>query len=255
MDERLAAGPGRVLRSPGGMNLIVVPQYLGRDRASLHDCNSSNQLYGSAPVKFACILYRVLIATSVSFIATAQGGSEAAATTSAAPEFDAPRFEFAAESAFLLGFANSPQGYEIGAEFLTARVRWGLIADDSWLRGYNQFYFTALAEPIFRGIENHYFGINFGLRYNFVRPNSRFVPYISGGVGLGWIDSHADIPGGQGQDFTFNILTAAGVSYQLNERWKLSGGVLYQHLSNAGQTSPNPSLNLIGPQVDVTYSF
>ena len=127
---------------------------------------------------------------------------------------DAPRFGIAAESAYLLGFINSPHSYEIGAQFITARAG-GIVEGDSWLRGYNQFYFSAVAEPIFRGIENDYFGINFGLRYNFVRPNSRFVPYVSGGVGLGWIDSHANIPGAQGQDFTFNIMSAVGVSQSI----------------------------------------
>ena len=161
----------------------------------------------------------------------------------------------AVESAYLLGVFGNPNSYEIGAEFLTTRVRWGTINTDSWFRGYNQFYVSAMAEPIFRGIENHYFGLNFGLRYNFVQPNSRFVPYVSGGVGLGWIDSHPDISGAQGQDFTFNILAAAGVAYELSERWKVEAGVLYEHLSNGGQTSPNPSLNLLGPQLGVTYSF
>ncbi len=81
---------------------------------------------------------------------------------------------------------------------------------------------------------------------------SRFAPYISGGVGGGWIDSHANIPGAEGQDFTFNILSAAGISYMVNDHWKLDVGALYQHLSNGGQTDPNPSLNLFGPQVGVT---
>ncbi len=101
----------------------------------------------------------------------------------------------------------------------------------------------------------HYFGFNLGMRYNFVQRGSRFVPYISGGVGAGWIDSHPEVPGGQGQDFTFNILSAAGISYIVNDHWKVSVGALYQHLSNGGQTDPNPSLNLFGPQVDVNYSF
>ncbi len=168
---------------------------------------------------------------------------------------EAPRFEVALESAYLLGVFGNPNSYEIGAEFLTARVRWGVVQSDSWLRGYNQFYVSAIAEPIFRGIENHYFGLNFGGRYNFVQPGRRLNPYISGGLGLGWTDSHPNIPGGQGQDFTFNILTAAGVSYRVNESWKIDIGVLYQHLSNGGQTDPNPSLNLLGPQVGLNYSF
>jgi opacity protein-like surface antigen len=207
-------------------------------------------------VKLARLLCPLVFAMVASIATTTRAGSDTDRTMSATSEFEPPRFEFAAETAYLLGFINSPHSYEIGAEFLTARLRWGVVPDEnSWLRGYNQFYVSAIAEPIFRGIENHYFGLNFGVRYNFVRPNSRFVPYFSGGLGLGWIDSHADIPGAQGQDFTFNILTAAGVSYRFNDRWKLDAGLLYQHLSNAGQTDPNPSLNLLGPQIAFSYSF
>ena len=197
---------------------------------------------------------RVAIAL-VFFLTTSRAFAGTQITNENASVLEAPRFEVALESAYLLGVFGNPNSYEIGAEFLTARVRWGVVQNDSWLRGYNQFYVSAIAEPIFRGPENHYFGFNFGLRYNFVRPGSRFVPYFSGGVGLGWIDSHPNIPGAQGQDFTFNILTAAGISYQMSKHWKLDAGILYQHLSNGGQTDPNPSLNLLGPQVGLNYSF
>jgi hypothetical protein len=183
------------------------------------------------------------------------GGIAASGVESAREEFNPERFEVALESGYLFGFINSLHSYEIGTEFLTARVRWGVVRSDMWLRGYNQFYVSAIAEPIFRGIENHYFGLNFGMRYNFVRPGCRLVPYISGGLGLGWIDSHPEIRGGQGQDFTFNILMAAGISYKMNDHWKLNAGILYEHLSNGGQTDPNPSLNLLGPQVGLDYSF
>ncbi len=189
-------------------------------------------------------------------IATANGGTQTRNATDLSSEIlDAPHFEFAVESAYLMCFINNPHSYEIGAEFLTARMRWGVISSDSWLRGYNQMYFTAEAQPIFRGVENHYFGINLGYRYNFVRPNSRWVPYFSGGLGLGWIDSNAAVGNSQGQDFTFNILSAVGVSYRCSQQWKIDIGVLYEHFSNANQTDPNPSLNLIGPQLAATYSF
>jgi lipid A 3-O-deacylase len=196
-----------------------------------------------------CFACAVLLACSQTF-----AGVEQPPIAMATEQFNPQRFEFAIESGYLFGAINPPTGYEIGAEFLTARIRWGVV-HDTWLRGYNQFYVSAMAEPIFRGIENHYFGFNLGMRYNFVRPGSRFVPYFSGGVGAGWIDSHPEIPGGQGQDFTFNILSAAGISYSVNDNWKINVGALYEHLSNGGQTDPNPSLNLFGPQVGVTCSF
>lgn len=183
------------------------------------------------------------------------GGAEQSGLQATTEEFNPQRFEVAVESGFLFGAINPPASYEIGAEFLTARIRWGVIRSDSWLRGYHQFYASAVLEPIFRGIENHYFGFNLGMRYNFVQPGSRLVPYISGGVGAGWIDSHPEVFGAQGQDFTFNILSAVGISYNVNDHWKIDVGALYQHLSNGGQTDPNPSLNLFGPQVGVTCSF
>ncbi|MBA2623443.1 MAG: acyloxyacyl hydrolase [Chthoniobacterales bacterium] len=170
-------------------------------------------------------------------------------------ELEAPSLAVAAESSFMWGSLANPNSYEVAAQFVTARLRWGTIERDGWLRGYNQVYLLAMVEPILRGPENYYYGISVGFRYNFVQPNARFIPYISGGVGLGWLDSHADVFGAQGQDFTYNILSAIGVDYRVNDRLKVGVGGLYQHLSNAGQTDPNPSLNLFGPQVSVTFEF
>lgn len=236
----------------GRADFRVVPGRVGPDSARpSSDCNSTPHPYRSAPVK---ILPHFFI-FAVLFCAPTVTRAGTHTDRFSSDILDAPRFEFAVESAYLLGIINNPHGYEIGAQFLTARVRWGVIDRESWLRGYNQFYLSAMVEPVFRGVENHYFGMNFGFRYNFVRAGSRFIPYVSGGLGLGWIDSNPDNRGAQGQDFTFNILSAAGVSYRLNDQWKLDAGLLYQHLSNAGQTDPNPSLNLLGPQLAATYSF
>ncbi|MBA3963826.1 MAG: acyloxyacyl hydrolase [Chthoniobacterales bacterium] len=168
----------------------------------------------------------------------------------------APHFEFSAETSYLLSVAGNPNSYEIPSEFLTARLRWGVNDnDESFFRGYNQVYALALGEGFVRGIENRYFGISLGLRHVFVRPNSRLQFYTSAGVGLGFLDSQDPIFQGQGQDFTFNILSAGGLEYRVNDRFKVEVGIQYQHLSNGGQTNPNPSLNLFGPQVGATFSF
>ncbi len=200
--------------------------------------------------------FLIALAFLASLAPVAQAGSEAVSPRLRDPsQLDAPSFEMAAETSYLWGSLANPNSYEVGAQFLTARWRWGTIESAGLMRGFNQVYALAMVEPILRGPETLYYGISVGLRYNFIQPGSRFQPYISGGVGLGWIDSHADIFGAQGQDFTFNILSAVGVSYRVNDHWKVSAGALYQHLSNAGQTDPNPSLNLFGPQLGVTYTF
>ena len=92
-------------------------------------------------------------------------------------DFEVPHLEIAAESAYLLSILGNPNNYEIGAEFITARLRWGVNRDaDSWFRGYNQVYLVAMAEPIFRGPENRYFGISTGFRHVFIRPGWRIEP-------------------------------------------------------------------------------
>ena len=233
---------------------LLFPNHSSAHRPRLEDnCNPIRRSYRSARMKYAKGS-AVLVFVSVCFQLFG-GTPETNVQAIATDEFNPHRIEFALDTGYLFGAINPPTDYQIGAFFLTERIRWGIIRSDNWLRGYHQFYITAMAEPIFKGIENHYFGFNVGFRYNFVQPHCRFVPYISGGVGAGGIDSHPEVPGGQGQDFTFNILSAAGVSYIVNDNWKVEVGALYQHFSNGGQTDPNPSLNLFGPQMGVSYSF
>ena len=49
----------------------------------------------------------------------------------------APHLEISSETAYLLSIAGNPNSYEIGAQFLTARLRWGINDNDnSFFRGY-----------------------------------------------------------------------------------------------------------------------
>ena len=222
-----------------------------RPRVQGSDCKQCRPFYRERLMRWrAGTIIGLFLAITRCAFAGSDGGVRS--TVSEEP----PRFDFALETAYLFGAINPPASYRISANFLTARVRWGNYLDrGGFFRGYNQVYLSFLAEPIIQGIENHYFGMNLGLRYNFVRPGSRIVPYFSGGLGLGLIDSQPERFGGQGQDFTFNVLSAAGLSYQFSDRFSGQLGVLYQHFSNAGQTDPNPSLNLFGPQIGFTFSF
>lgn len=205
---------------------------------------------------------RMLIITAFALVtSTAWAGSGQLSTRFQREEdFDAPSFEMSTESTYMLGCFGNPHAYEIAAQYVTARWRWGAVHNpDSWLRGYNQIYFLATGQWFARGLENHYFGISSGLRYNFLRPGGRWQPYISGGVGLGFVDAtRVRTSGALGQNFTFNILTAVGLSYRFSEHWRAELGLQYQHLSNAGLSEPerpNSSLNSIGPEFGLTYNF
>ena len=208
-------------------------------------CKVTGSSYPAAVKRVTLSLFFIVIAARLH---AGTGASSSAA--------DPSSWEVAVESGYLLGIFGNPHSYEVNPDFLTVRVRWGFcLNSNGFLRGYNQVYLSGEAQPIIRGVENHYFGINLGSRYNFVQPSAKLVPYISGGLGLGWIDSHPDNYGSQGQDFTFNILAAIGVSYHLRPHWSLEAGVLYEHFSNGGQTDPNPSLNLFGPQLGIAAQF
>src|SRR5450755_877691 len=183
-----------------------------------------NSQYGSAPLMK---ISRILLACSF-LIALVPGLRATPERTNANGDaISVPDVEVSTETAYLWGIIGNPNSYEIGAQFFTARWRWGMNDnEESIFRGYNQVYLLAMAEPIFRGPENHYFGISTGFRHVFIRPGWRIEPYISGGVGLGFIDSTDAFRHGQGQDFTFNILSAAGLTYRLDDHWKLNLGIL-----------------------------
>ena len=72
-------------------------------------------------------------------------GTENQVSVAPSEELNPHRIEFALETGYLFGAINPPTDYQIGAFFLTERIRWGVIRSDSWLRGYHQFYFSAIA--------------------------------------------------------------------------------------------------------------
>src|SRR5256885_65415 len=96
--------------------------------------------------------FLVIFAALIASMNLAYAGGEAVSRRLRdASEVDAPSFEIAAESSYLFGSLANPNSYEVAAEFITARWRWGVIDHDSWMSGYNQVYFLAMAEPILRG--------------------------------------------------------------------------------------------------------
>ncbi len=153
------------------------------------------------------------------------------------------------------------QAYTVVPVSLTASLKLDDVSLDHFLggvlRGYSEFYFRGDYEQIVHGPENHYEGIMVGPRYNFVQPGWKIIPYVEGGVGLGFADSNP-AAGGLGQDFNFTFEAGAGAKYNINDDFYVRLGVEYQHVSNAGLSepaNPNHPIDELGPKLSFGYSF
>jgi opacity protein-like surface antigen len=155
---------------------------------------------------------------------------------------------------------DSYANYTIEPIEITAGLKVDDVSLDNFLggifRGYTEFLFRGQYDVISHGPEDRYAGILVGPRYNFVQPGWKIIPYVEGTVGIGFANSNPT-QGGLGQDFNFSFETGAGAKYQINCDWSVRLGVQYQHMSNAGLSSPikNNPIDAIGPILSVGYSF
>lgn len=111
-----------------------------------------------------------------------------------------------------------------------------------------------LSEYFLEGAESYYFGFSGAPALEWWNAEQNFSLYFYVGGGAGMVDS-TNIEGGQGQDFTFNWYVQTGARFRLNENLLFTGGLLFQHLSNQGQSERNPGLNSLGPSVGLSWQF
>jgi lipid A 3-O-deacylase len=109
---------------------------------------------------------------------------------------------------------------------------------------------------VVRGPGNVVGGTSLLLRYNFVQPNYRVVPYIQGGAGILFNDIYKDhTQNAVGQVQEFALEAAVGFHYLVHPNWSVDLEGDFFHISNAGMSRRNAGLNSLGGMVGVTYYF
>lgn len=108
--------------------------------------------------------------------------------------------------------------------------------------------------PIVDGPGDLFAGLTVFLRYNFVQPDSKWVPYFQ--LGAGGVYSNMkddDVQRLIGQDLSFNLQAGLGVRYFSSERmaWFLEANI--RHFSNADTAARNLGLNSVGFQVGASW--
>jgi lipid A 3-O-deacylase len=145
-------------------------------------------------------------------------------------------------------------------DFAPINVRLGLMLNDpcfpSCLRG----NFEALVEfstaPIFDGFGDIVLGPTALLRYNWVQPGSRFVPYLQGGAGFVYNNAFEDRnQRAVGEAIEFALKAAVGCHYFVNDHLSLDVEGGYIHISNADLASRNLGINAVGASLGMTLYF
>ena len=113
---------------------------------------------------------------------------------------------------------------------------------------------TLIGTLVRHGPESRYVGVAGSPSLEWWDPTGTWSLFTGAGGGGGWIDARG-IPGGQGQDFTLNWFIRGGGEFVTARHGRLSAGIMYQHLSNGGQTDPNPGIDALGFTLGYSWRF
>jgi len=167
--------------------------------------------------------------------------------------FDRGRHEFQAMAGTFFSVDHSPDlDYAVG----TLRLGWMLSSPrgDGVFRGNCEFLLEVFGGGIFEGPGDGLAGATVLLRYNFVQPDARFVPYLQ--IGAGGLYSDADRDGAQrliGEAFEFNLQASLGLRAFLSDKCAVSLEGGYRHISNANLADRNVGVDSVGGQVGLSW--
>ncbi len=121
-----------------------------------------------------------------------------------------------------------------------------------FLRGNFEVALEGFGAAIFLGPGNYVAGETLWLRYNFVQPGWRLVPFAEIGAGFVLTDTDRYLVG---QNFNFNLDIGAGTRYLVTRHCSVNLECRFQHISNANSGPKNVGINSVGPFLGVSWFF
>jgi lipid A 3-O-deacylase len=122
----------------------------------------------------------------------------------------------------------------------------------AWWRGNWELAIEAMGGDVFEGRGNYIAGGTIWVRYNFVQPGWRVVPYVQTGGGAEATDMDQRLIG---ETFNFNLGVSAGARCFVAQNWALIAECRYQHISNATIGRHDIGINAVGPMIGVSFFF
>ncbi len=169
----------------------------------------------------------------------------------------ADHWEFAVETGYLKKVRhNSPFDYRIVPTQAVWRspALFDLWRGESGARLAVRNRLALVAETFVRGPEDYYVAFAGSPSFELWSADQKTALFYEIGGGVGLLNSK-NVPGGQGQDLTFNWFTQLGLRRQLGNKLGLTGGVYFTHHSNLGMTNPNPGIDVLGVNFGVVWQI
>lgn len=104
---------------------------------------------------------------------------------------------------------------------------------------------TVIGSWIQQGPESHYVAFVGSPSVELWDKAGKWCLFTGSGGGAGLLDSRG-VKGSQGQDFTLTWFIRGGIEHAISHNRTVSAGILYEHMSNGGQTKPNPGIDALG---------
>lgn len=145
--------------------------------------------------------------------------------------------------------------------FIQANMRFGYrINDAAWTEAWYSGSLDLLGEVtlgvVHKGFADIIVGAGPTLRYSFVQPDWRFIPYVQAGIDVIYSDAYKD--GDQdamGSAISFLNHAGVGMRYLVDHRWSINLEGRIQHISNASLDDRNDGVNSYGVLLGTTYRF
>jgi hypothetical protein len=113
---------------------------------------------------------------------------------------------------------------------------------------------TVIGTWVQNGPESHYFGVAGSPSVEWWNQAGTWSLFTGSGGGFGLIDARG-VKGGQGQDFTLNWFIRGGIEHVTAKGVHWTAGIMYQHMSNGGQTKPNPGIDALGFTLGYAWAY
>jgi len=165
---------------------------------------------------------------------------------------------------FSLGALFSPVGFASRTDVFNyaqfnVRLGWMFSSpsdSQSIFRGNHQAIFEVSNSYIWKGFGNYIGGITLLYRYNFVQPDTSFIPFFQAGAGVVYTNGYKEYPQTAiGQAIEFTPQSSLGLSYLINKNWSAEIEFMFHHISNAGLDERNHGINAGGGFLSITYYF